>query len=128
MIRPDWGGWPLALGALALVAASCGALGWSLEPEPQPIAQATPAESAPAACRCLDQPPPPAPKVHTSTEGPQGAGAAATTIGTVAAVGGLLTGNPVAWALAGQLAHVLLGAVAGRRRSPRIPTGELAPR
>lgn len=123
-------GWPLALGALVLVAASCGALGWSLEPErslepePQPIAQATPAESAPAACRCLDQPPPPAPKVHTSPEGPQGAGAAAT-IRTVATIGGIATGNPVAWALAGQLAHVLLGAVAGRRR---IPTGQPAPR
>jgi hypothetical protein len=40
---------------------------------------------------------------------------------TVATAGGALTGAPVAWALAGQLAHVLLGAVAGRRRRHEHP-------
>lgn len=120
----------LALAALGLAAASCGALGWALEPAaiaqplpatPLPDAQVEP-EPAQAACRCLDQPPPPppTPTVHTPTEGPQGTGAAAT-IGAVATVVGLLTGNPVAWNLLGTVASHLIGAVGATRRRKANP-------
>ena len=102
MYRPDWGGWPLAVGSLALVVAGCGAIDWALEP------YGTRQETA---CAC------------PATDAPTRADVA---VRAATRVGGVLTGNPVAWTLAGQLVHVLLGAVAGRRNRPTVPTGRPA--
>jgi len=42
-------------------------------------------------------------------------------VDTVATVGGTITGNPLLWGLAAQLGHLLVGAVAGRRKTAPPP-------
>lgn len=101
----------LVLATLAMT--SCGALSWA-----EPLEQADHLRGATemvTACRCLDQPPPPAPEVHTLQEGPARAGAAASTIDTVATIGGAITANPLVWGLAAQLLHLVTGAVRRRK-------------
>ena len=90
----------VAAGLAALALTGCGALAWLAEP------YGTRQETA---CVC------------PATDAPTRAHAA---VRAATRVGGALTGNPVAWTLAGQLVHVLLGAVAGRRNRPTVPTGK----
>lgn len=115
----------LALAALAL--SSCSALDWlaepacpcppvraSLEIEPVPGGSSPSAPTFPGASLELPGPQPrPAPSRGELIA--RGAGR----------VGGIVTGNPIAWTLAGQL--VAAGA-AGLSRRRRIPTGQRAPR
>lgn len=67
---------------------------------------------------CLAPEPPPEPIPAAQPAAPEPAGG---WLDFVAAAGGIATGNPLVWSLAGQLGHLLYG-VAARRRAPSKDT------
>lgn len=80
---------------------SCGVLGWLAQPMAASSSQA-------GACQCQGA------AVGPATPGTKTKGDAA--IDTVTSIGGSLTGNPFAWAVVGQVAHLLWGAFRPRTR------------
>lgn len=121
------------LPAMTMLLTGCGALAWLAEPiggDTAPPAASMPAiaPSAPGKpCACpggpdLDMPglerEAPPQRIPGAAAGPmpQGPSRGSVIVRGVSSIGGALTGAPVAWTLAGQLAHLAVGAVAGRRR------------
>lgn len=88
---------------LAVALAGCGALSWLAEPA---------WESAPSHVEAPCGPPPPPPSEQPAPPPPPSRGEVITSIG------GIVTGNPVVWGLAGQLI-LALGSLARRKRAPK---------
>lgn len=81
---------------------SCSVLGWLAQPMTSGSVQA-------GACQCQGQGKPIAAQVGTKTRGDAA-------IDTVTSVGGTVTGNPFAWAVVGQVMHLVWGAFRPRTR------------
>lgn len=120
--------------AVLLAAPACAALDWlaepacpcpparaQLEPEAVPSGTGLPGPSAPGARQVA----PVAPGAGQAGQGPDSRPSRGEVLARGAGrVGGLVTGNPLAWTIAGQI--VAAGA-AGLRRRRRVPTGQPAP-